>query len=378
MEGTLRREISLVLFRSVSPRYASEDDLLSGEGSFRHGGRWNPPGVRAVYGSFSPETALSEALAGVRHYGIPVEKALPRVMAAFKVKSRELPDLTNPETESALGVSMQAIREEDWRAQPGKRTETLGQAIGRAAAASGLHGLVVPSFADTQGTNALFFPQDGDTGPTLHAVNAGELPEKAKMHAKMLALREAGEEKEPQEETARAEQQHPPGKEATMKPTTGKEKNKRQPYPIQDEEPGAYLVAEAAEDYATSGPRIEPIHPAPRLEIATQGGRSTLALRAQLRMTRPRFLRLFSLSERAFADIEAGKKAPGEAFKRQLEEVTRLVEALEDIMEPDAIGPWLETPNQAFEGHKPMELIERGEIDRLWEMVFHLRAGLPV
>jgi hypothetical protein len=26
---------------------------------------------------------------------------------------------------------------------------------------------------------------------------------------------------------------------------------------------------------------------------------------------------------------------------------------------------------------KPIEVIERGEIDRLWEMVYRLRSGIP-
>ena len=32
-------------------------------------------------------------------------------------------------------------------------------------------------------------------------------------------------------------------------------------------------------------------------------------------------------------------------------------------------------PNAAFDGLKQMEVIERGEIDRLWNMVFELRSG---
>src|SRR5690606_41656392 len=58
-------------------------------------------------------------------------------------------------------------------------------------------------------------------------------------------------------------------------------------------------------------------------------------------------------------------------------EVARLYQALTELVEPVAIGPWFVTPNAAFGGLKPIEVIERGEIDRLWEMVYRLRAGMP-
>jgi hypothetical protein len=37
----------------------------------------------------------------------------------------------------------------------------------------------------------------------------------------------------------------------------------------------------------------------------------------------------------------------------------------------------LDTPNDAFGGLKPLEVIERGEIDRLWNMIFYLESGVP-
>ncbi len=64
-------------------------------------------------------------------------------------------------------------------------------------------------------------------------------------------------------------------------------------------------------------------------------------------------------------------------MKKTIGELPHLVEALSDVVEPGSIGLWLQTPNDAFDGLKPMELIERGEIDRLWNMVFELRSGMP-
>jgi hypothetical protein len=58
-------------------------------------------------------------------------------------------------------------------------------------------------------------------------------------------------------------------------------------------------------------------------------------------------------------------------------EAARLYDAPADAVEPAAIGPWFVTPNKALAGLKPLETIERGEIDRLWDMAYRLRSGLP-
>ena len=42
----------------------------------------------------------------------------------------------------------------------------------------------------------------------------------------------------------------------------------------------------------------------------------------------------------------------------------------------DSNGAWLDAPNPAFDGLKPLEVIERGEIDRLWNMIFYLESSL--
>jgi Protein of unknown function (DUF2384) len=41
------------------------------------------------------------------------------------------------------------------------------------------------------------------------------------------------------------------------------------------------------------------------------------------------------------------------------------------------LGSWFQTPNPAFGGLKPVEIIERGAGDRRWAMVYFLRAGVP-
>src|SRR5437763_631733 len=82
-----------VVYRSSTPKYATEDDLLTGDGSRRFGGRWNPIGIAVVYAALTPETAMAETLAHNRYYGIPIEDAMPRTFVAIEVKLKSVLDL---------------------------------------------------------------------------------------------------------------------------------------------------------------------------------------------------------------------------------------------------------------------------------------------
>ena len=158
-------EWSGAFYRSATPRYAGSADLLSGFGARKHGGRWNPPGAfSAVYGSSSPETAVAEALATFRHYGIPISDAMPRVIVALEAKLDAVLDLTDPRTRSLLKVSRRALREEPWRERQEAGIEALTQAIGRAAHEAGFDGLRAPSAPVPAGWNLVVFPQRARPG----------------------------------------------------------------------------------------------------------------------------------------------------------------------------------------------------------------------
>lgn len=108
--------------------------------------------------------------------------------------------------------------------------------------------------------------------------------------------------------------------------------------------------------------------------IETPTGKS-LRLRHRLGLNRETFARLVPMSTRSLASIEAGKHPSGTVI-RNLKELKRVVDALSEVIQKDAVGPWLEQPNDAFDGLKPIEVIERGEIDRIWQMIFYLRSGI--
>jgi DNA-binding transcriptional regulator YiaG len=99
------------------------------------------------------------------------------------------------------------------------------------------------------------------------------------------------------------------------------------------------------------------------------------ALRARMGLPRKTFSRLAGFSERAIADWESGK-AISEPGLRRLREIERFQARLAEVVKPEAMARWLEEPNPAFDGLKPLEVIERGEIDRLWQMIFYLESGV--
>lgn len=101
-----------------------------------------------------------------------------------------------------------------------------------------------------------------------------------------------------------------------------------------------------------------------------------LRLRKDLKLNQPEFSRLFPMSVRSLATLEGGAKLTN-GVRRRLVELERLTAALTEVIRKEAIGDWLKTPNRAFDGLKPLEVIERGESDRLWSMVYFLRSGVP-
>jgi transcriptional regulator with XRE-family HTH domain len=102
---------------------------------------------------------------------------------------------------------------------------------------------------------------------------------------------------------------------------------------------------------------------------------SVNVVRARLGVSRKLFSRLAGFSERAIADWESGKPV-SEPGLRRVKELDRLRERLCEVVNEEAIPGWLDSPNEGFGGLKPLEVIERGEVDRLWTMIYHLESGV--
>ncbi len=100
-------------------------------------------------------------------------------------------------------------------------------------------------------------------------------------------------------------------------------------------------------------------------------------LRDDIHVTRKTFCRLLPVSERLLADLETDKRIPSEPVMREFNELKRLIAALKGIMDAGFLKEWLITPNEAFGELKPIEVIERGEVDRIWRMIYYIESGQP-
>ncbi len=167
--------IAVTAYRSTTPEYAQEDDLITGEGSRLHGSRWNPPGIAAVYASFTPATAMEESLAHFRYYGIPFHAAMPRVFVAIKAQLAKVLDLTEGANRKRLQIAESRLLGCDWRKDMEGGSEALPQLVGRAAKEAGLEAIVVRSAEDKNGRNLVVFPANLRKSSQLIVLDPGKL-----------------------------------------------------------------------------------------------------------------------------------------------------------------------------------------------------------
>lgn len=172
LEACLGRAITWegMTYRSAAPRYSGDGDIVTGAGSLRMGGRWNPPGsCRTVYASLDPETAMKEALATFRYYGWALHGAMPRVFRALDVRLARVASLRHRRVREHLAPWLKAALDEDWRSLQAGGQESTSQALGRAAFELRLEGLLVPSHAKRTGMNLVAFPDNLLPGSRIKA-----------------------------------------------------------------------------------------------------------------------------------------------------------------------------------------------------------------
>ncbi len=98
--------------------------------------------------------------------------------------------------------------------------------------------------------------------------------------------------------------------------------------------------------------------------------------RTTFKMPQPFVVRLTGFSPRSVAKWSEGI-LPSPKQEKALVEMDRLLDALARVMQPAQVGQWLKSPNPAFDGSTPLQIVERGEIDRIWHMLFDLESGQP-
>ena len=163
-----------IIFRSAAVAHSSADDLISGHGAEMAGGRWNPPGLRTVYGSLEPGLSVDESLGAIlRGYGFSSEDLHPRVVAAIEVKL-EAVFVVDPTKTIPGWLDYDQMLKIDWRTENDESRETTSQALGRAVASAG-EALITVS-AVRAGLNIALFPGSLRPGSTMRVVHDEELP----------------------------------------------------------------------------------------------------------------------------------------------------------------------------------------------------------
>lgn len=98
--------------------------------------------------------------------------------------------------------------------------------------------------------------------------------------------------------------------------------------------------------------------------------------RSEFKLPQPDIVRLTGFSPRSVAKWSQGE-TPSPRQEKALVEMDRLLDGLARVMEPAEIGRWLKASNPAFNGSTPMQVVERGELDLIWRMLYDIESGQP-
>jgi len=162
-------------FRSTTLQYARAEKLIDGNGAYQHGSRWCAPrAFRCVNLSTAVSTAWQESHANAARYGFKDAILQPRVLAGVHLKlQRALNLIENAELAQTMGLAETLA--EDWRTVNDGGSESLGQALGRAAQQLGAEAMMVPSAQVNGGSNIVVFPESLRAHSQLQVIGEEEL-----------------------------------------------------------------------------------------------------------------------------------------------------------------------------------------------------------
>lgn len=126
-----------LLYRALNPIHSR--DPLSGEGARRHGGRFNPRGMPALYTAQSVMTAIREAN--------QIGTLQPTTLVAYEADIGPVFDATDPAAVTDHGLDAAALAADDWRLRMLADGKAPTQELAERLKASGFAGMQVRSFA---------------------------------------------------------------------------------------------------------------------------------------------------------------------------------------------------------------------------------------
>jgi RES domain-containing protein len=172
LAGAVLQSAPLLSFDGYLTRFVyagHQPTALEAVGAFHAGGRYNPPGVAALYTSYRRATALSEAT----QYFEDEDPIKPMLMLSVRLETAALVNLSDPN----LLAELETSREELTQHIPDLRAGTaLPQVLGRVAEASGrIGGLIVWSRLLIDERNIVLFPDQLGMSYELYDP-AGDIP----------------------------------------------------------------------------------------------------------------------------------------------------------------------------------------------------------
>jgi RES domain-containing protein len=118
---------------------------------------------------------VAESRATADYAGIAWPFRTPRLLVAIDLSLEAIFDLTDSSIRRRLGLTIDGLKEEDWRKTQERGAESLTQAIGRAVFSNGGEGLVVPSARVVGGVNVVYFPENQRKGSHVAVLDSEKL-----------------------------------------------------------------------------------------------------------------------------------------------------------------------------------------------------------
>lgn len=127
----------------VTPAWSHQP--TSGEGARQRGGRFNQPGIAALYTSTRSETAVLEYRASLPHR--------PGTLIAYEVDHAGILDLVTPGTDEAAAFRSRLDGARDWMTQSIRGEIPDTQRVADELIAKGVGGIMAPSYATGAGND---------------------------------------------------------------------------------------------------------------------------------------------------------------------------------------------------------------------------------
>ena len=126
-----------LLYRALNPIRAREP--MSGEGARRHGGRFNPKGIPALYTAMSAMTAIREAN--------QIGTLQPTTLVSYEADITPIFDAADADALGSYGMMPADLAADDWRIRMQREGKAPTQILAERLIADGYAGLRAKSFA---------------------------------------------------------------------------------------------------------------------------------------------------------------------------------------------------------------------------------------